>query len=51
MPDDRLIAALDVPNAVAGLALAERLGATPDDAAARPETAPDCLVYRHWGPA
>ncbi|MEL6801364.1 MAG: orotidine-5'-phosphate decarboxylase [Pseudomonadota bacterium] len=26
MPDDRLIAALDVPNAVAGLALAERLG-------------------------
>ncbi|MEM6390586.1 MAG: GNAT family N-acetyltransferase [Pseudomonadota bacterium] len=33
------------------IALAERLGATPDDAAARPETAPDCLVYRHWGPA
>ncbi|MEL6516411.1 MAG: orotidine-5'-phosphate decarboxylase [Pseudomonadota bacterium] len=26
MPDDRLIAALDVPNAVAGLALAQRLG-------------------------
>ena len=26
MPDDRLIVALDVPNAVAGLALAEKLG-------------------------
>ncbi|UWR22155.1 orotidine-5'-phosphate decarboxylase [Sulfitobacter sp. S190] len=28
MPDDRLIVALDVPNAVAGLALAEKLGDT-----------------------
>ena len=26
MPDDRLIAALDVPNALAGLALAQTLG-------------------------
>ncbi|RYH09029.1 GNAT family N-acetyltransferase [Tropicimonas sp. IMCC6043] len=32
------------------ITLAERLGATRDDSAARPAHAPDCLVYRHPRP-
>ena len=39
------------PGNTRSVAVAERLGATSDPAAARPEAAPDCLVYRHWGPA
>lgn len=41
-----LVSYIDAGNA-RSIALAERLGATRDDAAAKPQGDPTCLVYRH----